>query len=250
MRHEEIQRIYKNHYFLGFRDMGNVKKLVGKVDVVVCFVNDKQSTWTAQAKQQYKQTQLEAMRYIQRTAHSRGVNLQMRNAYIEATVPMTCGRDNYVEWSKAIVNQCGSPDLYSFQRSFKIKNKCDEAPILFVWNNKFRSSAYRTDWETRLFGEMARISAPATVHTIVHELLHQFGAQDLYYPIELENLVKKLNYASVMATYDSQYIDSLTSYLIGWSNEIDRSAVKILECTKHLTEASIIAAIRREHQRH
>ena len=57
MRHEEIQRIYKNHYFLSFKDMGGVKQLTGNVDVLVFFVSDVRSKWTDSAKKKYRAVQ-------------------------------------------------------------------------------------------------------------------------------------------------------------------------------------------------
>jgi len=50
-----------------------------------------------------------------------------------------------------------------------------------------------------------------------------------------------------MATANTTYIDSLTAYLIGWTKEIDTSAVYILERTKHLTREAMIEAIQREY---
>ena len=64
MRHEDIQRIYRNHYLIARRDMGSVRKLVGNIDVIVFFVNDSQSTWTDYAKQKYRAVQKKAMQKI------------------------------------------------------------------------------------------------------------------------------------------------------------------------------------------
>ena len=120
---------------------------------------------------------------------------------------------------------------------------------MFVFNKPFRSGAVSVDWQSRMHGEMSIISSEYTKHTIVHELLHQFGAVDLYYPREVNDLIQKMNYASVMATTASLHIDSLTSYLIGWTEEIDAAAVQILERTKHFTREYMFSAIRREHQK-
>ena len=249
MRHQEIQTYYKNHYFSSHRDMGCVKRLVGLVDVVVIFVNDSQSKWTELAQRQYRSTQHSAMQYILKTAHSRGVKLRIRNAYLTANVSLACGRDNYAQWTQAITTQFGSPDLPSFQRSFKAKHLCDEAPVLFVFNRTFRSNALSADWECRMAGEMARISAPAKERTIVHELLHQFGAVDLYYPDEVHTMIQNMRYNSVMAWSTSMEIDSLTSYLIGWSDSINVAAEQILSRTSHFTRDYMFAAIKREYQR-
>lgn len=247
MRHEEIQRIYKNHYFTSRRDMGGVKKLVGSVDVIVFFVNDSRSTWTLRAKEKYKASQKEAMQYVLKNARAKGVALSIRNAYVDATVPINCTTENYPTWSKTIISKYGSPDIPSYQLKHESVKRCTEAPILFVFNKPFRSGAIAVDFPARMQGEMSIISSQADTHTIVHELLHQFGAADLYYPAEVDRLIKRMGYSSIMATRSSMLIDSLTSYLIGWTEEIDGPATQILEQTKHLTRDYMFAAARKEY---
>lgn len=246
MRHEEIQRFYKDHYFTARRDMGGVKKLVGSVDVIVFFVNDSRSSWTVKAKEKYKASQKEAMQYILKCARAKGVSLSIRNAYVDVTVPINCTTDNYPTWSKTIISKYGSPDIPSYQLKHEAVKHCTEVPILFVFNKPFRSGAIAVDWAARMQGELAIISSQADMHTIVHELLHQFGAADLYYPAELDRLVKAMGYSSIMGSR-SMTIDSLTAYLIGWTEEIDASAVQILERTKHFTREYMFAAARSEY---
>ena len=248
MRHEEIQRIYRNHYFTSFRNMGGVKQLSGSVDVIVFFVNDSRSTWTESAKQRYRTVQKAAMKLLLDDAKKRGVSLQIRNAYVDASVPMNCTRDNKYVWSKAIISRYGVSDIPAYQDKHEAVKRCAEAPILFVFNKSFRSSAVSVDWLSRTYGEMAIISSDYSVHTIAHELLHQFGAVDLYYPAEVLKLIQRIGYDSIMAYHASTHIDSLTAYLIGWTKEIDSSAVLILEKTKHITREYMVNEIQRQYQ--
>ena len=248
MRHEDIQKIYKNHYFLSRRDMGGVRTLTGSVDVVVFFVSDTETTWTDYAKNRYKAAQKAAMQYILRTARERGVSLQIRNAYVDVTVPMNCTPDNYRTWSQKIISKYGAQDIPAYQRKHENVKNCTEVPILFVLNKPFRSSAVSVDWESRWAGELALISSQYTEHTIIHELLHQFGAMDLYYPREVSDLVQSMNYKSVMASCDTKHIDPLSSYLIGWTDEIDSYTVLLLERTKHFTREYMFEATRREYE--
>lgn len=247
MRHEEIQRIYKNHCLTAHRDMGGVRQLVGSVDVIVFFVSDSRSSWTDQAKKQYRAVQKAAMQTILSAARMQGVSLQIRNAYVDAYVPTNCTRDNYAVWSKTIISKYGSPDIPAYQLKHEAVKQCTEAPIIFVFNKPFRSCAVTVDWATRMHGEMSIISSQYSAYTIIHELLHQFGAVDLYYPKELHRLVQRIGYKSVMGTYGNTKIDSLTAYLIGWTDEIDASAALILEKTKHFTREYLISAISQEY---
>ncbi len=247
MRHEDIQRIYKDHFFTYRRNMGRVRTLTGSLDVIVFFVNDIQTVWTDRAKAQYKATQKSAMQFVLRNARQRGIPLQIRNAYVDATVRMVCTPDNFQTWSKSIIQKYGTSDVFSYQQKHEQVKRCTEAPILFVLNKPFRSSAISTDWQSRMYGEFAIISSQCTEHTIVHELLHQFGAMDLYYPREVQSLVERMNYTSVMGSH-SMYIDSLTAYLIGWTDEIDAATVQFLEKTKYLTREYMFEAARKEYQ--
>ena len=247
MRHEDIQRIYKGHYFTSFRNMGGVRELSGSVDVIIFFVNDSQSTWTERDKQRYRNTQKAAMHLLLEGAKKRGVPLQIRNAYVDASVPMNCTRDNKNIWSKAIISRYGVSDIPAYQDKHEAVKRCTEVPILFVFNKSFRSSAVSVDWLSRTHGEMSIISSDYSIHTIAHELLHQFGAVDLYYPAEVLKLVQRMGYDSILATHSSTRIDSLTAYLIGWTKEIDASAVQILERTKHLTREYMVAEIQRQY---
>lgn len=249
MRHEEIERFYKHHYFTSHRDVGGIKKLVGDVAVLVYFVNDSESAWTEFAKRKFKETNRAALQLIVRTARSRGVDLKMRISYREASATGICTPHNYYLWSKDIVAKGGIPNIPAYQQKYEAVNRCTEVPILFVLNKDFRSGAVAVDWEARMQGEMSIISSKAGKHTIVHELLHQFGAMDLYYPKEVDDLIRNMRYESVMSTADSLYIDSLTSYLIGWTDEIDVAAEQILERTKHLTKEYMYNAIRIEHEK-
>lgn len=249
MRHEEIRSIYKNHYFTSNRNMGGVKQLSGNVDVIVFFVNDSRSSWTENAKRKYRLAQKAAMKQILNAARQRGVALTIRNAYVDATVSMCCTRHNYQLWSKQIISKYGSADIPSYQLKHEAVQKCTEAPILFVFNKPFRSCAVTVDWQTRMYGEMSIISSQYTQRTIIHELLHQFGAVDLYYPKEVMDLVRRMNYESVMASTNTTFIDSLTAYLIGWTNEIDNAAVLILEKTKHLSRQDMLNAVQKEYEK-
>lgn len=249
MHHAEIQRIYRNHYFTSFRNAGGVKQFSGSVDVIVFFVSDNHSTWTESDKQRYRKTQKAAMKLLLDEARKRGVSLCIRNAYVDAAIAMNCTRHNEAVWSKAIINRYGASDIPAYQRTHEAVNRCSEAPILFVFNKSFRSSAVSVDRQSSAFGELSVISSDCGVHTIAHELLHQFGAVDLYYPAEVLKTVQQMGYDSIMAAHSSTHIDSLTAYLIGWTDEIDTAAARILDCSRHLTREYMIAEIQRQFQK-
>ena len=80
-----------------------------------------------------------------------------------------------------------------------------------------------------------------TSFTIEHELLHQFGAVDLYYPKEVVEIAKLFLPKSIMN--DGYEIDPLTEYLIGWKESLSYNAALFLARTQHFTVEYINQAI-------
>ena len=235
MKHEEIQRRYPNHLYLSYRDAGGIKRLVGDIIVIVFFVDDAESRWTEQAMQRYKDEQSQALRQLMCAARTKGVHLRLRHAFAQLSVDMVCDRENRDQWRAAVIRQYGKDTLQEYQAYYEAKHRCDEAPIIFAFNKPFRSYAVATYNEAQYYPELSTIASDFDVDTIIHELLHQFGARDLYFPRLVRDLVAKMGYASVMAIGNSREVDSLSAYLIGWTDEIDDPAVQILEATKHIT---------------
>ena len=82
------------------------------------------------------------------------------------------------------------------------------------------------------------------VHTLVHELLHQFGAIDLYYPDEITVAGEKFLGRSIMNC--GMDIDDLTRVLIGWRTTLTDNAINFLEATKGVTKEQVMDARRKE----
>ena len=246
MKHKDIQRIYRRHILLANRNEGGVKRLAGDVVVVVFFVNDAESKWTEFDKLRYKTNQEEAFRFIVSSAKKRGVRLKMRIAYGETTVNLECEPNNYSDWSKKVIQNHKFGNVLQYQNGYKKHFGCDEAPVFFVFNKKFRSCAVSVDSDTRGCDELSMISSSDRPSVIAHELLHQFGANDFYYIDEIKSFMKERRYHSIMGPDQDMYIDSLTAYLIGWTDEISSTAVEILEKTKHISKADMAERLRDE----
>ncbi|MBQ7088858.1 MAG: hypothetical protein IJN04_04370 [Clostridia bacterium] len=246
MKHGEIQHRYRNHLYLSYRDAGSIKRMVGDIIVIVFFVDDSESRWTERDIQRYKDAQSQAMCRLMRAARAKGATLCIRNAYAHLAVDMDCERDNRDEWRTAVIRQYGKDTLQEYQAYYEAKYHCDEAPMIFAFNKPFRSYAVSTYAEAQQFSEMSTIASDFDEDTIAHELLHQFGARDLYFPRMVRDLVRDMGYESIMAIGNSREVDSLTAYLIGWTDEIDDRAVRILEATKHITRQQFWDMLRAE----
>ena len=148
----------------------------------------------------------------------------------------------------------GKTAVAKLQNEFRKANGYDETPLLFVWNRDFRSSAHQSGSEStaRRVGEWATIALWDDIfknphgawRTLLHELLHLFGAEDFYYPAAIKTAAEKWLPGSIMNGGDS--IDDLTRVLIGWDDRLTSNAVDFLEATKHVTDKEVDEANRAE----
>ena len=83
-------------------------------------------------------------------------------------------------------------------------------------------------------------------HTIMHELLHQFGAIDLYYPKTVSRWSKQLLGKSIMREYDGTIVDELTAYLIGWIDSVSEETFAFLQNTAAITSKEYSKTLKKE----
>lgn len=243
MTAQEIQSKYANHILLDSRRRGETKVLAGDVMVIVVFVNDPVSRWTERAKKDFCWNYFSAMKKIEAAARPYGVKLKLMNAFDEVELTMNCTMDNISAWTTQVVSKKGHTSIQSMQKDYKRLYNSDETPIVFAFNRKFRSYAQSADAMHPYGNEFCVASLDGSEKTIIHELLHQFGAEDLYYPEQIRAVADRYFPHSVMGGSVGDEIDPLTAYLIGWRENIDARVEKVLELTKHITYAHIQAEL-------
>ncbi len=228
----------KNNYFLSAKCIGPTVKLTGEIVLVVLFVNDAVSKWTDKAKDEYLKIHNKTVHAVTEEAKNRNIPLRLRTGTGEVSVETVCSSFNYREWIPNIWKTKNANDTASFQKYFENKYNCCDAPILFVFNKFARSFAMTTDTYNRYPEECSVIfkdspGKPFSERTVLHEILHQFGAVDLYFPDEVKKSAENNLPKSIMN--DGNEIDSLTEYLIGWKDEISENANVFLKETSHIT---------------
>ena len=100
----------------------------------------------------------------------------------------------------------------------------DNTPFLFVFNTSYRNITYSANllhpnWQEEFsiyYGQQ-----PMRDNMIVHELMHQYGAVDLYDlgSEGVEEISEQIFPDSVMLKQEGTEIDELTAYLIGWIDD-------------------------------
>jgi hypothetical protein len=226
------------------KNKGDASALVGRTAMLLFFVNDKISQWTPSARQKFSKTHDDAMKTITEKAKDFSVSVTIDTFVEEVTVPLSAEvgfnptsevSDEWIDW---IMSKYSKKFFKGYRKHYKETLGYDQVAVAFAFNRDFRACAQQAATSAP---EYSFLDAYASERTIIHELFHQFGAEDIYIFENCMESVRKLNYASVMAYKGGIHIDSITAYVIGWSNEIDDSGVKLLELIKHLKLKDVIA---------
>lgn len=226
---------YKNHILLRRKNKGDAAALVGKVAMLLFFVNDNDAQWTSSAREKFSNTHNAAMKDVVEAAKKYSVTVTIDTFVEEVTVPyicnINCKSTDCDNWIDGITSKYSHKFFKGYRKHYKETLGYDQIAVVFAFNKNFRAYA-KQEW-CLLDTECSVLDASSSKKTIIHELLHQFGAEDIYALEYCMETIRKLNYSSIMAI-KGHNIDSLTAYAVGWCKEIDDSAVELLEASKHL----------------
>ncbi len=238
MQNEKEEQQEEKHLLLKSRGDGSCAFLRGDVLLNVVFVNDSESVWTENDKQEVRNGHIEAAKLTKADAQKYGVNINMQIEYREANVSGTFSVKDYTEWAEKALKSAGFKDKKSVNIALEKKYKVDEAPILLYVNRPGRSFAVRYSGSEGV--EYAIFYRDAI--DFRHELYHLFGAEDFYYPEQIKLIAKKYFQNSIMLTSENAVVDDLTAYLLGWTDTLSETANNFLEETKNITKEEIEAA--------
>ena len=238
------EKDFKDHFMNAARDIGPSRKLLGNVDVLVFYVDDAVSKWTETDKLAFQKALVKGLNLINDAAKLRCTNLKFRVASCHTTVDFTVDVDN--DNVGMLMKKYNKKNAGEYQTFYEEKYNVDEAPVILAVNKMMRSFAGETrDYipnkdEYSVVGKSRRGLFNHTV--LAHELLHQFGAQDYYYPQEVRDAASKYLPGSIMDSGSD--IDSVTRWAIGWSDCFfaDKEAYSFFEATSHITTDVLIKA--------
>ena len=222
------------HIYLRNIEQGSCKKLMGNVACTVVFINDTESSWTAEAESEAKKALIDQEQMLEREAALHGVTLDI-NFYYSTTsvnVKIPIGSEDSV-WLEDAVKGAGLDPFDSAPEKLKRKYSADEAPIVFAINKEGRSNAHQQYYNATEYCTVYE----SDMDSFSHELLHLFGANDYYYPSTVTLLCEQHLGDSIMN--NGEAIDSLTAHVIGWTDEPDEAAEKFLSGSRLVSEATI-----------
>ncbi len=234
----EIKAKYPEHYIFSMKSTGTVRNLKGNIIFNTFFISDARTEWTTGRKEQFLKKYSSVIDRLITEAQKCGVAVKVGFKFYDYKLNYSCLNKN--TWVLDVMHGYGVSSLAEYQIALAKATKCDEAPIIFVFDYPVAAYASCANERTPQRDEYSVISSYDTVDTILHELLHQFGAHDLYLPPDAYAAAQKYLPDSIMVTGST--IDSLTKYLIGWKNDIPAEGIQFLEKTKHYTISDCVRA--------
>lgn len=231
---ESYEKI-KDSFFLQSRNVGASKKLVGKVGLITVYGRKTNQCWSEKSKREYELTLERTKKFLESEAKRYGAVLHIDFYYLDVNLDENFDRFRCFEFIK---KELGGNTMEQIQCSFERFYKVDEAPVIVAYDEVGRSSAVMQRSAIYSRNEISSIfknSNGFSYTTIAHEILHQFGAADYYFPQKIEKIAKKYFPNSVMGN-GTNIVDELTAYLVGWTDVISKDAYAFLNDTMWYTE--------------
>jgi len=223
---------YLSHFFLGARDKGDSRKLLGKVMLTFFLVSDSENRWDAGSVDTLRKTHEKATERMKAEAERYGVTLEVTRKYIPCTINGSMSRANY-SYETCIVPAlaaAGFSDPSKVSAALEKQFDVDDAAIIFCVNQAGGSFARMSYVPTGF--EFAVVYGSRTDYR--HELYHMYGAMDLYLG-SVKAFAQSYLPTSVMLHASLGMMDGLTAYLIGWTDTLSAKATAFLEATKHIS---------------
>ena len=224
------------HFASASRDFGPSGRFLGRIQLTPVFVSTPGHPWTEEKRQEWWDAWHLSADFIGREAARYGAEISLSAAFYETEIPMEY--DSELGWYWYLMrNYFLAESMTELQRRVETEYQADDAPHLFLFNSAGRSHAYASargvEWNEEF--SVLFCGEPIVSGSITHELLHLYGAIDLYdYELEeVQPAAAKQFPSSVMLSINGE-IDELTAWLIGWTDTKSRRVTDFLEETAGL----------------
>lgn len=219
-------------YFLYGKNMGRNISLTGKVHVLSVLIEDGESKWDDEAIDSLSDTMHDVLDSLAESAEEYSADLSMTASYVMITCEKPLLWDEDSSWRDSAVKSAGYESMDKANALLCEEFDCDESVVLFCFNKSGRSFAEAAAEKDSV--EYAVIYEH-DVETYMHEMLHLFGTMDYYYPEEIKKISEKYFSGTIMASGTEPIVDSLSAFVIGWTDELSEDALAFLEETAEYT---------------
>lgn len=182
------------------KNIGSARVLEGKVYVLSVFVAPYSNPWTPSEIEYHKQKVFEAQRWLKMQALRYGKHLEFENSafgsdgsFLDDEIPESCDSSNAYTYPSKVLLKVGFPSKIAFINWVKTHTDCDQCLAIIFTNTKGRSYASPVTKEIYNYNPeqynlecclLYRYYTDSEIETntaaIAHEILHLFGAWDLY----------------------------------------------------------------------
>ena len=221
------------HYYEEARRTGSCSELKGLVSLIFLFVHEQGAVWTEAEMQTQRAERQRILTGLAKEAEKENVRLVFDQREYSAFASKFYKVYNKKAAPGERIDPSGNlsaANQTAFLFLFKKPGRSFACPVRGFFSRRCES--------LMLFG--------TDYHAMLHELLHLFGAADLYYPAEVKQLAEKLFPDSVMLKGGSWEIDELTRYLIGWHRSPGTKAKRLLDSTSKLKASDFKKALDRQ----
>ncbi len=237
----------RDSYYVANRLAGVCPVLRGKVAVISFFVKSSPQDFPEKTVNQYYHELRVAFSMIEKEAHKRGVPLKLNGYHYHMDMPpdMT-PRSGYAVVKKFL----SISTLKEAQDYFKKKLDADHVSLVIVYDKSARSFAkqhkFKNSKAVYKLSVVFQNPKGYSAITIAHELFHQFGAEDLYYPQKASECAGYYLHDSIMGIGKRDVVDDFTAYLMGWKDTVSAETWHFLNASTWVTKKIMDDAMRDE----
>lgn len=231
-----MDKTYTNHILTQAMNKGSCGFLKGRTLFCFVYVDHKGMKWSRNKRSSQEKRRISVLQRLEKEARSEGIYLCCLQREFQMTVNAPNSDADTKDWPALLAKQYqfnAPEDMYEVLLA---NNRAEQAAFVFMTQAKGRSFAVSCgdiEYDV-LYGEEAMAEG-----VITHELLHIFGAKDLYYHEKVVSCAEKLFPKSVMISGRTEgwVIDDLTRYLIGWHQSPSPTAQAFLDETSSIGSA-------------
>lgn len=234
---------FSDAFTLFGRNAGCSLKLRGKVVLINFLVSDGDSSWDDESVEAAVRMMKAASKRLMDESGLNKKDLQVAYAYCKVSIPYIVDRRLSSRCVPDVLKLFGYDSVTKYQRHYEEKFSRDETAVSFIFNKDFRSYAHMLqnssivehtvpDGDEYSIVSFNKNDPVDSERTFLHELFHQFGAIDYYYPAKVRVVSAKYMPDSIMCS--GNVIDEFTRYLIGWDNELSENSKKFLNEIKDI----------------
>ena len=228
-------------------NVGSAKVLSGKIHILSIFVGSKNQSWESEDIHMVKQQLYEAERWLKSAASRYGENVEFYNTafgsdgtFVDNDIPEGSHIPNAYFYPSYILKKVGFKSETSYVDWMKHNTSCEQCLVILFCNKQGRSYASPTNTDLLNYNSdkfnlecclLYRYYSDSLIETttasIAHEILHLFGAWDLYELDDSDRIraqkcaqmfPKSIMYDTYRDIWETQ-IDEITAWLVGLKSE-------------------------------